>query len=273
MIISTVLNAHDNTELVLDTLDSIKTFLGDNVLVIVDGAAWDTWGNQVKLPAYKIRGFNHDFNRAPYRNLTYGLKTIYDMWPDSDWFCYTEYDVLFTSSRIKEDLRIANEQNIWCLGNDLRIADMKFPYLENILNIKLNQSYYLLGCCVFHNQKFIKKLTEEKFFDKFLSATNEFTQGYFPDYEEQGGYDFGEHLYPTLANYYGGSVGQFAVWNQFLEQWNGTQFKKYPMRWKPEITWEDNFSEAVIMHPLKEQTDLRMFHANKRMRSKCSIAK
>jgi len=268
MKIATVLNAHGHTEMVQDTLDSIRTFVGNDILVVIDGASWNEWGEQLVVPAYKLKGFYHNYPKAPYRNLTLGLKTAVDLWPESDWFCYSEPDVLYTSDGFKKDLSAAQKQNVWCIGNDLRIADLKFPYLESMMNIKLKNSYYLLGCCVFYSGEFIRKLKEINFFDTFLTFTNEFTEGHFPDYAEQGGYDFGEHLYPTLANHLGGSVAQFAYWNQLLEQWGGQQFKKYPLRWKPEINWDDNFNEASILHPIKNGSDLRWFHACKRYRKK-----
>lgn len=265
MNIVTILNAHGNTDLVLDTIDSIKTFVGDKILVVVDGAAWDDWGEKVSLPALKVRGLNHNFYKAPYRNYTLGLKLATEKWDpkEVDWYCYVEYDVLFNGSEFKRDLELAKQYNVWCLGNDLRISSMKFKYLEKIIKEEIASSYYLLGCCVFHNSHFMNVLKEHNFFDTFLTATNEFLNGYFPGYEEQGGYDFGEHLYPTLANHFGGKVAQFAYWNEFLEQWNGKAFKKYQMRWKPEITLAEAFPEASVLHPVKER-ELRSIYSRKR---------
>lgn len=266
MKIATVLNAHGNTELVLDTLDSINCFVGRNTLVVVDGAHWESWGKDVKLPAYKVEGFRHAFNRAPYRNLTLGLNTLTRLFGlDLDWYCYCEYDVLFTSDSFKKELEQASKENVWCIGNDHRVAEFKFPFLERIIGEKIGPSHYLLGCCVFYSGKFLRKLHELNFFEKFLFCTNEFNQGFFPGYEEQGGYDFGEHLYPTLAAHYGGQIREFARWNNVFEQWQG-KFQQYPMRWRPELTFDDNDVNVSIMHPVKRDTDLRWFHRAKRAR-------
>jgi hypothetical protein len=265
MKIATILNAHGNTQLVADTIDAIQTWVSKDILMLVDDKAWEVWGENVELPVHKMRGLYHNFRRAPYRNLTCGLKTIVDFWEGYDWYCYCEYDVLFTSDGFKKDLEDAQSQNVWCLGNDYREANYKFPFLENIIQAKLGRSQYLLGCCVFYSGAFLRKLKEVDFFNKFLLYTNGFTDGFFPGYEEQGGYDFGEHLYPTLAAHYGGGVKQLAGWNAVFEQWQGN-FQKYPMRWKPELNWNDNFHNASIMHPVKEYADIRWFHRTKRDR-------
>lgn len=268
MKIATILNAHGETELVLDTLDSIRYYVSKDILVVVDGAFWNSWGNNVRLPAYKIEGFKHAYVKAPYRNLTLGLNTLVRQFGDQmDWYCYCEYDVIFTSDHFKKALAAAQRENIWCLGNDHRVGEMKFPFLEKILKVEFAYSHYLLGCCVFYSGEFIRKLIEVDFFNKFLFGTNEFSDGFFPGYEEQGGYDFGEHLYPTLASHYGGEVRGFAKWNRAFEQWQG-DFQHYPMRWQPELTMDDNFENASIMHPVKKNSELRWFHQVKRNRRK-----
>ena len=265
MKIATILNAHGNTELVSDTVDAIRTWVSKDVLMVVDDVAWKSWGETVALPVYKLQGFLHDFDHAPYRNLTLGLKAISDLWPDCDWYCYCEYDVLFTSSAFKDDLAKAKKDNIWCLGSNFKEGDMKFELLEKIIKEKIDSSQYLLGCCVFYSGEFIKKLKQIDFFNRFLAYTNDFSEGFFPFYEIQGGYDFGEHLYPTLAKHYGGGIKEFSYWHQNFAHWNG-DFKKYPLRWKPELTWEDNFKEASIMHPVKAYDAIRWFHRVNRNR-------
>jgi hypothetical protein len=267
MKIAITLSAHKNTEIVNDTIEALNTYVTNDIAIIIDGSCWENWGKKAELNAHKIQGFNHNYPKAPYRNYTYGLFKTYELFPNADWYAYSEYDVLFTSSEFKKELENADKQNIWCIGNDLRNYNFNLPYFEKIIGSKIKEYKYLLGCCVFFSKKFMQKMLSENLFEKILMATNEFEKGYFPDYEEQGGYDFGEILYPTMANYYGGGVTQFAVWNQYLEQWNGN-FKKYPMRWKPELNWDDNFPEACILHPIKESCELRMYHKSKRERKK-----
>ncbi len=267
MKISTLVNAHGNTAIVADSIDAIKTWVSDDVLMIVDDAHWESWGKDVSLPVHKLQGLYHNYYRAPYRNLTCGLKSLVDLWNDCDWYCYCEYDVLFTSDAFKQDL-VELSDDVWMVGNDARLnTPQRFPFLERILKTSLINSHYLLGCCVFYKGDFLRKLRDDNFFDRFLMYTNDFSNGHFPDCKEEDVWDFGEFLYPTLAGYYGGKIKGMAYWHQRLEQWQG-QFKKYPMRWKPELTWEDNSGYASIMHPLKENMDLRWFHKIKRQRLK-----
>lgn len=262
MKISVLLNAHNHTELVADTIESIKKYVTNDILMVVDGIAWEDWGLKVNLGVDKLQGFIHNYPKAPYRNLLYGLSEIIKKFPDSDWVCYSEYDVLFLNSLFKEELKNAENNNIWCLGNDLRNMNIQMPYLNKILNIEIKKYKYLLGCCVFLSKKFINKLLEFDFFNKILTATNHFEKGYFPDYEEQNGYDFGEMLIPTMADYFGGKVSGFAYWHQHLEQWQGN-WKKFAMRWKPEIRLDEICQETSIIHPIKSK-DLRKFLKSKR---------
>lgn len=250
MKIATVLNVHGNTELVLDTVDAIRTWVGPDVLLLVDGAAWG-WAESLQVQAHKLKGFYHGVPKSPYRNVTLGLYNAIQKWPSYDWICYCEYDVLFASSDFKQDLSKAQHSKVWCLGNDYRSGALKFPFLESMMKMKFPESKYLLGCCIFHQGDFLRTLLKINFFDKFLSWTNAFSGGYFPGYEEQGGYAFEEHLYPTLAHHLGGRVEQFASWNASQCQWRGN-YKRYPMRWKPDLDpHQENFPEASIMHPIK----------------------
>lgn len=244
MKIAVILNAHGDTPLVLDTIDAIKTWVTDDILVVIDGAA-RKWSENVDLPVVKLNGFRHNCPKSPYRNVTLGMMETVKKWPDADWYCYMEYDVLFTSSEFKRDLEFGNK-DLWCIGNDSRHGSYKFPLLETITKMKFNCSKYLLGCCVFHRGKFLRKLQDMNFFERLLYYTNDFDKGFFPGYD---GYDFAEHLYPTLAHHLGGKVGHFASWGG-AEGWSGN-YLRYPMRWKPELSLKENFKDATIMHPLK----------------------
>jgi hypothetical protein len=182
--------------------------------------------------------------------------TLAKLFPDADWYCYTEYDTLFADDSFKEDLRAAGKRNVWCMGTNHRVGNFQFPMIERMLNIKLKESHYLLGCCVFFHSKFMKKLKKVQFFEKFLNWTNEFRPPYFPGYDEQGGYDISEHLYPTLASHFGGEVEQLSSWSDHLGTWERGNFLKYPIRWKPELEAEYPLLNATIMHPVKAYNHL-----------------
>lgn len=251
MELSIVVNAHNNERLLDDTIDAIKTYCTKDYIVLVDGASWQ-WGKKLKHPV--LKGFYHNYSKGPYRNMTLGLRELIKAYPNSDWYCYCEHDVLFCSSEFKKTLKQAQNQNIWLLGNDLRFHDFDFSYLENIIGETFKHTAYLLGCCVFFNKVFLKHLQNIDFFDKFLTMTNGFDNGFFPRFEE---YDFGEHLYATLANHFG-SVAQLARWHPIKKVWEGSD---YLMRWNSEVEDEN----AWIIHPSKNvDGKARIFHRNKR---------
>lgn len=251
MNVAVVLNSCDHTEVTLDTIDAIQKYVGNQILLVTDGAFWG-WAKKLDAPVHKLEGFHHRCPKSPYRNVTLGLYHALQKWPDADWYCYTEYDCLFTSEAFKEDLKQAESDGVWCLGNDARTGDYKLPLLEYIVKMKFEESKYLLGCCVFYSGTFLRKLLDSDFFDRFLYYTNDFSRGFFPGYEEQGGYDFAEHLYPTLANSMGGKVRGMAYWQESPGIWRGS-FRKYPLRWMPDLNpHSEHFPEATIQHPLKE---------------------
>jgi hypothetical protein len=261
MEIATLLNAHGDTNLIIDTLASIFAHVGRNVLVLVDGVAWDDL-RDVELPARKVCGFKHGVPKAPYRNVALGLSLLVETWPDADWYCYTEYDVLFTSPRFRYNLKMADERDVWMLGNCGRVDEVALSFVEAMVGEEFNSVYYMLGCCQFFSKNFMGKLLEIDFFDRFLSVTNGFSGGHFPGYS---GYDISEHLYPTLCRHFGGNVGVFATWDDVRRKWHGA-YRHFPMRWKPELDpVDENYQEASIIHPLKTYDHpLREYHRNRR---------
>jgi hypothetical protein len=246
MNLALLLNVHENSPVVIDTLESIFTYATKDVLVLVDGVAWNQF-NQFDFPVSLMCGFKHGCPKSPYRNMALGLKMLAENWPDADWYCYTEYDVLFTSDRFKKNLEIADKMGVWMLGNDGRLDDKEMPLIEAMLGSKFKSYYYLLGACQFFSREFMQKMVDMNFFDRLLSLTNQFTEGYMPGY---CGYDVSEHLYPSLCRHLGGNVGVFASYDQ-TGKWHG-HYKQFPIRWRPSLDPEtENFTEASIMHPLK----------------------
>lgn len=265
MKIAVLVNTH-KTDVLFDTIESIKTYVSNDILTIVDGYDWKNWGENLPKDINPMPGFVHHYHRAPYKNYTLGLQQLYNKFPDSDWYCYSESDVLFVSDLFKSFL--IKHNNVWMFGNDLRIygTTVRFPYLDKIMGEEIKETAYFLGCCLFFNRKFIEKLVSIDFFNKFLDATKDFEPGYFPNCDSQNVHDIGENLYPTLAHHFGGELFQFANWNQRFNHWTGNHFRNFPMRWRPDLNWSDNFHEASIMHPIKLNSDLRIFHKLKRQR-------
>lgn len=230
--ITAILNTHKNG-VVEDTIDSIFHNMTNKVVAIVDLA------HKVKLNIPIIQGFYHNCHKSPYRNLVLGLKIAYESFP-SEWYCYLEYDCLIASKAIVDDLGYATNQDLWMCGFDFKVHDIKLSFLEKIVKKSLGHARYLLGCCVFYRHEFIEKLYKEGFFDRFLLMTNNFSGGFFPEYNC---YDFGEHLFPTLVNGMGGKIGNLKG--------------KYLVRWQPEI--EEGYEGMSILHPVKKNGKVREY--------------
>ncbi len=272
MKIATLLNIHDDSDVVLDTIESIKTYMTNDILVITDGAA--SWKEKptrkganilvpketLVVPTSQLEGFYHGCSKSPFRNMTLGLKVLRETW-DADWYCYMEYDCLVASDEFKEDLAKAKD-NIWVLGNDYRQANYDLPLVEKAIKMKIKETHILLGCCVFFSRRYIQKLYKRDFFNRFLMLTNCF-QDTVPGLDEQGAYDLGEILYPTLAVCLGGKVQQLAACNDHVG-WTGNA-ERYPMRFRPEIVAE--FPDASIIHPSKSYDHpIRAYYREKRKR-------
>jgi hypothetical protein len=259
MQIAAVLHVHENTELVLDTLDALRTWVTKDVLVVVDGKYWRRWGRKIELPAYKLEGFKHGHFVASYRNHVLGMMHAAKLWPDADWYLHTEYDTLFASDSFKQDLEESEKDGAWCVGMTHQKDSFRLLLLEALLNTSINDYHYLIGCCHFYKSDLIKKMVELNFFNRFLNLTNGFSIGRFPGFEK---YCLMEYLFPTLAALWGGKVKELAHWT---EHFGGGEYKKYPVRFRPELTWKENFPQASIFHPLKElNAPIRQYHQRKR---------
>jgi hypothetical protein len=281
---ATLILTHANPELTADTVDAIQTWVGEHVLVLVDQIGWPQFQN-VKIGSARVEeGFLHAHNRSPYRNAVLGLKRLYEYWPDSDWFLYSEYDCLFTSSVFQEDLQQATNRNAWVVGSDLRRFDFQLPLLQDIINQKnIKYSYYFLGCCQFLHNKLVSKLYETKFLDNFLEQTKNFEKGYFPHYDR---WAFEEELWATIAAHLGGSLYELSCWKSENGDWQGKindpnmiyagkehglwrgKFRLYPIRNSPKIDIDMKL-ETSIAHPIKTISDpIRLYQKNVRRQTK-----
>lgn len=260
MKIAAILNVHSNAKVVLDTIESISHFMTKDILVVVDGASKEF--RNVSLPVTQLEGFHHGCGKAPYRNVALGLSVAYEKFAGYDWYCYLEYDCLITSDRFKRNLQMADSMDVWMLGSDGHIDDKEMPYINPLVGSRFKSIYYLLGCCQFFGKKYMDKLNEIRFFDRFLTLTNGFSEGFVPGYH---GYDVSEHMYPTIARHFGGNIGVFGTWENPKKKWHGS-YDIFPIRWQPELDPEtENFPNASIMHPVKSYDHpIRVYHRERR---------
>lgn len=247
--IATILNAHENSPVFKDTLESILQHTS-KVMVLADAKNWTQFKDD-EIPALKLEGFWHGKPMAPYRNVALGLMKAWETWGDSaDWYCYCEYDCLFgKTDRLQMVLERAKFSNIWLLGNDIRYEPDAKNYLFDSL-MKEYSTTYLLGCCLFFNSVFMKAMADG-FFEKFLNITNfpPKMDMIRPGKKPEEVYDISEFLYPTLARFYGGEVGEFASWNEMQNISRGN-WENFPMRFRPDLTIEE-VKNACVMHPVK----------------------
>jgi hypothetical protein len=265
--IATIVATHSNPETTIDTIESVRYHMTDKVILLVDEVGWHEY-KELKVPASKLKGFRHGFFRAPYRNVMLSLKNAAKTYPSVDWYCYLEYDCLIGSSDFKQDLAKAEAENVWMLGNDLRRHEekkVKFPLIELMFKTKFDEILYFLGAMLFFHKKFIDKCVAENFFERFLYLTNDFKDGFFPDYEGKAAWDLSEHLLPTLAKHWGGNVKQFASYDKERGLWSG-DYKRYLVRWTPPLYLTDEEIESGwIYHPVKDYNDpIREYHREKR---------
>jgi len=258
MEIATIVSTHANPQITEDTVDSVKTWITDKVMLLVDQAGWSQFQDRNICNVDKIEGFYHNYYKGCYRNYALGLKTLFETYPNADWYWWLEYDALVISDAFKADLEKANKQGIWMMACDLRKYKFAFPLLEEILGCgKIQTSRYLLGCCQFHHHNFLAKLTELDFFNKLIDATEEYREGIFPDYPRHA---FEEELWPTLALHLGGRLKGLSCW--INPRWVGSPL--YKVRYQPEIRPYEILPSTSIIHPVKNPNPIRLYYRKQR---------
>lgn len=268
MNLSVVLHAHGNSEVVEDTIKFVHRWATEQSLIAVDGKS-PKWIEEISLSVPHFVGFRNKTkdvfrNHSSYRNHILGLTKVMEQYPDCDWYCSTEYDTLFCSDAFKEDLA-SLPSNVWLAGFCGRRTFMSLPLLESIAGGKCYSQNYFIGCCMFFRGEFLRKLRDAGLFEKILAYTNGFDHGYFPNYWEQGGYDFTECLLPTLVNIAGGNAVSFSKWREDIKSWEGN-YEKYPIRWPDPVSLGEA-KNASIIHPVKNYDDpVRIYH-RERIRS------
>lgn len=253
MRLATTILTHDHVDVTKDTVESVKMWMTDNVLVVVDLAGWKNFEGK-QLGTKMIPGLHHGHHKSPYRNYVFSLHNLVKEFPDCDWYAYMEYDVLVVSSGFKNDLK----SKAWMMGCDVRTYPFTFPLLDKILDCgKIQHSRYVFGCCHFLHHDFVYRLLDMDFFDRFLKATAKFTDGTFPDYNE---YAFEEACFPTIVDHLGGTIKELGCWDEKRGS------RMYPIRFNPEMRPDEVPVSASIIHPVKENGILRQHYRRHRER-------
>lgn len=240
---------HNNPQLTFDTVDSVRLWMTDKVMVLVDAVGWGNFlGSD---PKYDLcRGLPHGRPRSPFRNILFGMKELYLKHPNVDWYCYCENDVLFIGDQFKRDIEKAKGKML--LGtNYRRDRDWELPLLNRVVGGEVREQHYVLGCLMFMHRKFVAQLAEWS--KSLLRETERFESGFFPDFH---GYAFEEQLFPSLANYFkAGSVQALSF--------EGRPHPNYISRFRPEINQSEVRAGATFLHPVKNADDPIRLHYRK----------
>lgn len=256
--------AHDHLDVLLDTIDSIKYWVGDKINIVVDAFHWAKFKDFPHENMIEC-GFIHNYYRSPYMNVALSLKRTYEKFPDVEWIVYLEWDCLITADFWKKDLLEAERNGTWMLANHVRcIPDASLPIgFREIFRCDIKPLYINLGCCVFYKTVFIKKLFEIDFFDKLFEITKDYENGYFPNFTDHA---MEEHLFGSACNSMGGGIRELAAWEG---NWRG-DWRKYLMR-APEEIWDINEIglATTIIHPVKRyDSPIREHYRKMRARGK-----
>lgn len=243
MEIASALYTHNDDELCLDTLDSIKMWMTEKVMVVVDEANAHNYKGKIKDTIVK-KGLHHGSSRSTHKNMSFSIEQLYYEWQDVEWYCFMEPDVLILDGGFKKDL-----QGGWIRGTNHRHGpDWELPLLDKIVGRNVPISCYFLGCIMFLHNQFVKKLVEVNFFKRLMEFTKHYESHVFPDFN---GYSFQEEMFPSIAN-------------AFMENSDVPLVgHRYFCRWPVEVQPDELPPGVSIVHPIKDYNNPIRNHARK----------
>ncbi|MCK9458457.1 MAG: hypothetical protein M0R80_02290 [Proteobacteria bacterium] len=243
MNIVTIINVHTDPELVQHTIGSVKKWVTDKIVVVVDQRNWDAFKN---FPFQNIDLIKGAFNAPPYKNIAIGMNYAYAKYPNADWYNYIEYDVLYLNDFFKEDLikrsNCANLGFCHCIAGCQTDGDLP----RKILNKPELQAEYMLGAVNFYSNNCVQQLMSFDFFNEVLNQTN---NGYnFPNF---GHVTVEEIIYPTAAGAFGPVDNLTDYANPLKISGYGSTCERYAVRYIPNIELDDVTPLTSIIHPSK----------------------
>lgn len=269
MKIAVFMVACHEAEVLLDTIESIRTFITEDIVVVIDEIAWPRYA-KLKVPFKLEKGFFHNTNKAPYKNMCLSLMKAKEYYPDADWYWYLEPDVLIVNENYKSEIERFN--HCWLIGCDHRHDNKcNLSLLSEVTGIPaLNIDHTVLGCCQILKNEFVQKLSKLDFFNKFLEVTKEFQGGYFPGYTY---YAFEETLFATLAVWMGKHVASLSSYEPLSSVQRGRgDYKKYVIRFGVDLSPRDIYPCTSIIHPIKRFNDpIRNYFRDARLRYKKNV--
>ena len=243
-----VLNVHANPLLVADTLDSIKKWATDKIVVIVDKKGWQNFTNFKHHDTEIMCGVFHGAGRSPYKNLAIGLSRLYEKWPDQDWYGYIEFDVVFLSSFFKNDLAQFADKGCVAAGFEHRYKPNSTSHwlVREIMSSHTEEEidcHKMLGAVMFYTNDCVRSLVKADFYEELLERTKDYKGAKFPNFHD---YAVEEIIFPSAASIFG-PLGNFDKLYR-----NRTI---YPVRFCPTVRLEEISSGTSIIHPSKKLVD------------------
>lgn len=244
--IAMAINVHADPLLARANVNCLQINVTNNIQMLIEESGYNDWPLDKFSDIKTIKGFKHDYRRNPYRNVFYNLMETYKLYPDMDWYGYTESDNFILSDLIKLDLSLMNEK-YQLVATDFRPVFCDGYTFHKIFEHVIRSHYCILGCCYFIGNKLMKELCEI-YIPKFLSyATLIPDCYYFPNFYQ---YDIAEVFLPTLCCYLNYNVFNLSSWK--VKEFVGMSHL-YKMRFKPNMEKRDMKENVCIIHAIKDR--------------------
>lgn len=267
MKIASIMIAYNEVDCVKDTIESLQKYATNKILLVVDEAGWHNFTNFSMPNVIVKKGLYHHVNRGPYKNMALGLHSLYELFPNCDWYWYIEPDVLLANASFKLDLDPYSD----LIGVDYRESNgCNLELLAEILNVKNpRKDCTMLGCCQIFSKRIMDKFHDIKFFENLLERTKQFKGEYFPGHTY---YAAEETIFPTAVKWLGYKIKCLATGSnlQPFHSDDKGQNKKYVIEFGKNIDIKEIYPSTSIIHPLKRVNDpIRQHYKN--IRNRCKI--
>lgn len=246
MDIATAILAHNNPEQVIDVIDSVRLWATKNILLVVDQVGWDHFKDFDHPNVYVICGHPHAARRSPYKNTAVAIQSMYNLWPNVDWYNCIEYDVLYLNSDFKIDLD--ERHGYSAVGFDFRDKGGSEDHwlVKDILGDEPDlKCCKMLGAVTFYSNHCVKSLIQEDYYNEIIQRTTNFHGDSFPDFHD---YAVEEVIFPTAATLFG-KVGNLSLHDARSSYYTN----RYTVRFCPEVKPNEITSQTSIVHPVKDR--------------------
>jgi len=250
LIFAASLNVHNDPSLARRNIDLLKKNVTHDISVLIEGTSYEEWPLDYFSDVNVIEGFKHTAARNPFKNVMLNLKKTYELFPNADWYLFSEFDNFILNEKFKNDFQYINE-NYSLIANDFRHVFCEDDMFKKCLDVSFEDYYCILGCCYFIKRNLMEILCNQ-IFEKFLNFTSLMPQGFYPNFHQ---YDVIEVLLPTICMYNKLNVFSYTRFKEEDFSWQGMN-KKYMMRFRPPIEASEINKQLSIVHPVKTEDSL-----------------